>query len=108
MSSMPPCHVVQMRMSLGDPDFVDTSGVVQDMTEGPYLDYLRSLIQENTVLDVTRYGGERYSSEGAQDLPEDHGTSHVSVIDAQGHSVSLTTTVNTQFGSKVMSPSTGT
>jgi gamma-glutamyltranspeptidase/glutathione hydrolase/leukotriene-C4 hydrolase len=40
-------------------------------------------------------------------LPEDHGTSHISVIDKWGNAVAMTTTVNTYFGSKFISPSTG-
>ena len=37
----------------------------------------------------------------------DYGTSHVSVIDAEGNAVSATSTVNLHFGAKVISPSTG-
>ena len=40
-------------------------------------------------------------------LPEDHGTSHLSVIDKWGNSVGITSTVNYYFGSLIMSPSTG-
>lgn len=38
---------------------------------------------------------------------EDHGTSHFSVVDQQGNSVAMTTSVNTNFGSMVRSASTG-
>lgn len=38
----------------------------------------------------------------------DHGTTHLSVIDKWGNAVAITSTVNTYFGSKVVSPSTGT
>jgi gamma-glutamyltranspeptidase len=38
---------------------------------------------------------------------EDHGTSHFSIVDKLGSAVAITTTVNTEFGSKFMSPSTG-
>lgn len=37
----------------------------------------------------------------------DHGTSHLSVVDAKRNAVSFTTTINTSFGSKLLSPSTG-
>lgn len=39
--------------------------------------------------------------------PEDHGTSHLSVVDAERGAVATTTTINTGFGSKVISKSTG-
>jgi gamma-glutamyltranspeptidase len=38
---------------------------------------------------------------------EDFGTSHFSVVDRNGHAVAMTTSVNTNFGSLVYSPSTG-
>lgn len=41
------------------------------------------------------------------DILEDHGTTHLSVIDQWGGAVSLTTTVNLIFGSRVMDTKTG-
>jgi gamma-glutamyltranspeptidase/glutathione hydrolase len=38
---------------------------------------------------------------------EDHGTSHLCVADADGNAVSLTTTINTAFGAKLMVPKLG-
>ena len=38
---------------------------------------------------------------------EDHGTSHMSIVDANGMMVSMTTTVNAMFGSRVAVPNTG-
>ena len=38
---------------------------------------------------------------------EDRGTTHLSIVDADGNAVALTSTVNTEFGSKFLSPSTG-
>jgi len=40
-------------------------------------------------------------------LPKDYGTTHISIYDNEKNAISITTTVNTYFGSKVMSPSTG-
>ncbi len=39
--------------------------------------------------------------------PDDAGTSHISVMDAQGNAVALTQTVNTLFGSGITVPGTG-
>jgi gamma-glutamyltranspeptidase len=38
---------------------------------------------------------------------EDHGTTHFSIIDKDGNAVTMTTTINTYFGSGIVSPSTG-
>ena len=37
----------------------------------------------------------------------DHGTSHVSIVDRMRNAVSMTNTVNSYFGSSILSPSTG-
>ncbi|KAI9442113.1 gamma-glutamyltranspeptidase [Lactarius indigo] len=41
------------------------------------------------------------------DVPEDHGTSHTSIVDVNGMAVAITSTVNLVFGSRVMDPVTG-
>ena len=38
---------------------------------------------------------------------DEHGTSHLSIIDAEGNAVALTTTVNTGFGAKIVAGDTG-
>ncbi|THH27848.1 hypothetical protein EUX98_g6344 [Antrodiella citrinella] len=40
-------------------------------------------------------------------VPEDHGTSHSSIVDKNGMAVAITSTVNLVFGSQVMDPVTG-
>jgi gamma-glutamyltranspeptidase len=37
----------------------------------------------------------------------DHGTTHLAIIDKDGNAVTMTTTINTYFGSGIVSPSTG-
>ena len=37
----------------------------------------------------------------------DHGTTHISIIDKDGNALTMTTTINTYFGSGIVSPSTG-
>ncbi|KAH9978655.1 gamma-glutamyltranspeptidase [Lactifluus volemus] len=41
------------------------------------------------------------------DVPEDHGTSHTSVVDVNGMAVVVSSTVNLVFGSQVLDPVTG-
>jgi gamma-glutamyltranspeptidase/glutathione hydrolase len=40
-------------------------------------------------------------------VPDDDGTTHISVIDKDGNAIALTQTVNTLFGSKITVPGTG-
>jgi len=54
----------------------------------------------NRTLPIEEYGGLQY-------FGQDHGTAHVSVIDGQGNSVAVTTSINLYFGSGLISPQTG-
>jgi gamma-glutamyltranspeptidase / glutathione hydrolase len=47
------------------------------------------------------------SKSGTELRIEDHGTSHLSIIDGEGNAIALTTTVNTGFGAKVIAGDTG-
>lgn len=99
-------HAFAVRMHLGDDHGAQEElnrDVIADALDDGFADELRSLIRDDTVLDVNEYGG-RYS---VRVSPDDHGTSHLSVVDEDGLAVSLTTTINTSFGSKIVSKSTG-
>lgn len=90
-------------MKLGDPSFVD-----DDLSE--YQEYMLAPdtgkeVRAN-ISDTKAYLGDHYNPEGFATL-DSHGTSHISVADASGLAISLTTTVNLFFGSKVMVPETG-
>jgi gamma-glutamyltranspeptidase / glutathione hydrolase / leukotriene-C4 hydrolase len=41
------------------------------------------------------------------DFPRNHGTTHISVIDNQGMTISLTSTINLSWGSRLHDPTTG-
>ena len=77
---------------LGDPAYIP---IDLDWLTGPAF---RERIV-NSFVENHRLPPEAFSVAPAP--PEDHGTSHFSVVDRWGNSVALTTTVNTLFGSQV-------
>ncbi|KAK7281054.1 hypothetical protein RIF29_08710 [Crotalaria pallida] len=93
-------HVFAVRMNLGDPDFVNITAVLSDMLSPKFAKVLKKDINDNKTYDPSHYGGK-----WNQIL--DHGTSHVSIIDLERNAISMTTTVNAYFGSKILSSSTG-
>ncbi|XP_078681643.1 glutathione hydrolase 1 proenzyme-like [Branchiostoma floridae x Branchiostoma belcheri] len=88
------------RSELGDPNFVDIEELIRNMTSDDYAESLRLRITDSTTHGYRYYGPSFV-------LPEDGGTSHVSVLAPNGDAVSVTSTVNLFFGSKLRSASTG-
>ncbi|XP_078682135.1 glutathione hydrolase 1 proenzyme-like [Branchiostoma floridae x Branchiostoma belcheri] len=88
------------RTELGDPNFVDVKEVVQKMTSKSFADSLRQRISDTETHDWRYYEPVYY-------VPEDGGTTHVSVLAPGGDAVSLTSSINRYFGAKFRSKSTG-
>ncbi|KAF2645684.1 gamma-glutamyltranspeptidase 1 precursor [Massarina eburnea CBS 473.64] len=91
-----------MRANLGDPLFLD--GIDE---------YQNSMISAKTaaevrakISDTATFNTSYYDPEGFESL-ETPGTSHIVTADHTGLSISLTTTVNLLFGSKLVVPETG-
>ncbi|KAK7421996.1 hypothetical protein QQZ08_009717 [Neonectria magnoliae] len=91
-----------LRTELGDPGFLD--GIA---------DYTASMISPETgaeirskISDTRSHNVSWYNPKGLESL-ETPGTSHIATADASGMAVSLTTTINFLFGSRVMVPETG-
>ncbi len=80
------------RAFFGDPDFVDVP--IGLLLSPQHIDELRD-----------RAFGHRPAP--PTPTAHDHGTSQLCVVDAQGNVVSLTTTINTAFGAKLMVPKLG-
>ncbi|QDZ21115.1 gamma-glutamyl transpeptidase [Chloropicon primus] len=99
------------RMSLGDPGtksdpFLDAAkieGVVEDLVSPKFAKSLVDATLDYGVRPAEEYGG----IHGPFYVPDDNGTSHLSIVDADQNAVSMTTTINTGFGSKLVSRSTG-
>ena len=90
------------RTELGDPSFVDGMSKYQAQMLDPSTgEESRSLISDDTTLPV-----ESYDPSGFESL-ETPGTSAITVVDANGLAVALTSTINLIFGSHVMVPETG-
>ncbi|KAJ4715624.1 Gamma-glutamyltranspeptidase [Melia azedarach] len=93
-------HGFALRSNLGDPDFVNVSAVITEMLSPRF-----AMALQRTISDQKTYGPLHYG--GRWNPPRDHGTSHVSIVDKNRNAVAMTCTVNSFFGSEVLSPSTG-
>ncbi|KAK7986882.1 hypothetical protein PG988_001870 [Apiospora saccharicola] len=90
------------RTELGDPSFLDGILAYQDsMLSDATTAEVRSKISDARTQNVSYY-----DPKGLESL-ETPGTSYVGTADKSGMAISLTTTINTLFGSRVMVPETG-
>ncbi|WP_245792170.1 gamma-glutamyltransferase [Teredinibacter waterburyi] len=109
MSEVDRYHVIIEAMKLvfadraywmGDPDFVD---VPKGLLDKHYADSLAAKIDPQQAAKDVRAGT---PPNAKTDLFNRH-TTHITVADAEGNWVTITTTLNTPFGSKVAIPGTG-
>lgn len=90
---------------LGDPDFIDVP--VRGLLNPDYLKERSALISATRSLGKAPPGTPLPPRKSAM-LISDNGdqrpdsTSHVSIVDARGEAVSMTTTIGTAFGSRIM------
>ncbi len=85
---------------IADPDFVPQP--VAGLLDPAYLNGRAALIGERTM--GAARAGEPHGAVAWADAPDTEvaGTSHVSIVDGQGNAVALTTTIESQFGSRIM------
>ncbi|MGV0646541.1 gamma-glutamyltransferase family protein [Mycolicibacterium sp. XJ2546] len=84
---------------VADTDFVALpGGSPQTLLGSDYLAGRAALISPQHTMGTAKPGDFGASTGPAPAVPE-HGTSHVSIVDAEGNAASLTTTVEAQFGS---------
>lgn len=90
------------RARLGDPYFVPGLDQYQEeMLNETTASLNMAKISDQHTLNMSMYNPEGYEPSAS------HGTSHLASTDKSGLSVSLTTTVNLLFGSRLMVPETG-
>lgn len=87
------------KSELGDPEFIDNSVIVNEMTSRAYASLTQQKIKNKTR--ETSY----YGINSAQVIND--GTGHLAVIAPNGDTVSVTASINSLFGSKRISNSTG-
>ncbi|XP_075218248.1 scoloptoxin SSD14-like [Lycorma delicatula] len=79
------------RTELGDPDFVNITSFVNELTSKEYADYIRKQIRDDRTFNEASH----------------YGTAHISVISPDGDAVSVTSTINLYFGAGITSKRTG-
>ncbi|KAI8464305.1 MAG: gamma-glutamyltranspeptidase [Monoraphidium minutum] len=107
-------HGFAVRTALGDPGpegapFAHADEIwaaTRDLLDAGFTDSLRAATRDGRVLAPEAYGG-RWNPIGRGAPPDDHGTTHFNVVDRDRNAISITSTVNTPFGSGVVSESTG-
>jgi gamma-glutamyltranspeptidase/glutathione hydrolase/leukotriene-C4 hydrolase len=105
------------RTELGDPAFIHNNKRLAEITTKAYAAQVRANISDVCTLSIPTMSGtdvrvqdRTYTIDHYNprfDVKEDHGTTHLSVIDSHGSAISITSTVNLLFGSRVMDVETG-
>lgn len=89
---------------LADPDFVEApAGRWHSLLDAHYLDDRARLIgnARMTTVPAGQPGGVNSSWASMPEQPE-YGTSHISIVDAWGNALAMTTTIEAGFGSRLM------
>jgi gamma-glutamyltranspeptidase len=99
-------YVFAARSKLGDPRFVRTVGrTVQRMLSKQAAMAVRSWMESGSG---KTFDPVHYAEDGVvRAAQEEHGTSHVSIVDANNNAVSVTSSINLPFGAGFMSTKTG-
>ncbi|XP_075228170.1 scoloptoxin SSD14-like [Lycorma delicatula] len=94
-------HAYGRRTEFGDPKYVNISNVLEELSSDDYINSVRKNISDMYTSQDYKY------YDGKFDLQPDHGTGNIVVLAPNGDAVSLTSTINLEFGSQFVSKSTG-
>jgi gamma-glutamyltranspeptidase/glutathione hydrolase len=90
-------------MYLADPAFVSPpAGNWRSLLADDYLRQRAALIGPRSMQQAQPGAPIGAVAQGAQAEQPEHGTSHVSIVDAQGHVVAMTTTIESVWGSRIL------
>lgn len=90
---------------IADPDFVEAPGGDWSLMLAPdYLGKRSELIGEESMGESAEPGnpGELTVSFASQPVQPEYGTSHISIVDADGNAIAMTTTIEQAFGSRIL------
>ncbi len=90
---------------LGDPAFVEVP--IGTLLDPAYIRARADLFNPAHTLGSDQYGTRPSRPSEVPQLPDDHGTSHLSAVDRWGNAVACTETVNLIFGSLIAVPEYG-
>ena len=85
-------HTFAIRLSLGDPEYVNVTAPQAALRSAEYMADLQRASRAGWTLPLGRYGGAFNISSAPGASIADHGTSHISTLDAWGNAVALTST----------------
>lgn len=81
-------YAFAVRTKLADPDFIDVDNFTREILSEEFAKEIRDRIDDmNTLEQIDDYGAESIS-------PEEHGTSHISIIAPNGDAISVTSSIN--------------
>ena len=88
---------------MADSDFVKTPG--ERLLDDNYISKRRRLISNENIINNAQHGTPDNWKENAQASyhgPNESGTTHISIIDQYGNAISMTSTIENAFGSRIM------
>ncbi|CAG9802534.1 unnamed protein product [Chironomus riparius] len=94
-------YAFAMRSRFGDPDFIDISDVTDYLLSEKFTNYILKSINDTSVKpNIDDYGLN-------ETIPQNHGTSHISIVTENRDSVSVTSSINYYFGAGITGEKSG-